>query len=172
MASEQQISSATATYPAITKHAAGFADGVPTNVTSVMFADKVMITITQEGRLAQWVASKFLLPLRRKIIILTVLQIDVPLGTSGANLADLNPLTRTGEDDLLPMPHFTPRILLGGSTSERDTLGQLYATQITSAVISRNPHENRAVVVGLGLQKFEANRQAFYDIIDLVMTCL
>lgn len=44
-----------ATYPAVTKQAAGSVDGVLTNVTSIMFADKIMVTITQGGRLAQWV---------------------------------------------------------------------------------------------------------------------
>lgn len=70
------------------------------------------------------------------------------------------------------MAHLTPRTLLGGSTSDRETIGQLYATQIASAVTARNPQENRTVIVGLGLSKLEANRQAFYDTIDLVMACL
>ena len=47
--------SALANYPAITKQAAAVVDGIPTEVTSMIFADKIMVTITQEGRLAQWV---------------------------------------------------------------------------------------------------------------------
>ena len=43
------------TYPAITKQAFGTVNGVRTDVTSVEFADKIMVTITQGGRLAQWV---------------------------------------------------------------------------------------------------------------------
>lgn len=70
------------------------------------------------------------------------------------------------------MPHLTPKTLLGGSTSERETIGQLYATQIASAVTTKNPRENRTILVGLGLGKLEANRQAFYDTIDLVMATL
>lgn len=49
--------SALASYPATTRQAAGVVDGIPTEVTSVMFADKIMVTITQEGRLAQWVKA-------------------------------------------------------------------------------------------------------------------
>lgn len=46
-----------AAYPAITKQAAGLVDGIPTDVTSMMFADKILVTISQEGRLAQWVMN-------------------------------------------------------------------------------------------------------------------
>ena len=42
-------------YPAKTKQAAGLVNGVLTDVMSMFFADKIMVTITQEGRLAQWV---------------------------------------------------------------------------------------------------------------------
>ena len=43
------------TYPAITKQAAGLVNGIPTDITSTQFSDKIMITITQDGRLAHWV---------------------------------------------------------------------------------------------------------------------
>ena len=42
-------------YPVITKHASGMVDGVETEVSCFSFSDKIMITITQGGRLAQWV---------------------------------------------------------------------------------------------------------------------
>lgn len=44
-------------YPATTKQAAGLVNGVPTEVTTISFADKIMVTITQDGRLAQWVRT-------------------------------------------------------------------------------------------------------------------
>lgn len=44
-----------AAYPAVTKQTAGLVDGTLTHVTSMLFADKIMVTITQGGRLAQWV---------------------------------------------------------------------------------------------------------------------
>ncbi len=43
------------TYPAATKQASGTVNGVPTDATCVQFADKILVTITQGGRLAQWV---------------------------------------------------------------------------------------------------------------------
>ena len=53
-----------------------------------------------------------------------------------------------------------------------ETTGQLYATQIASAIAMRNPQENRMVLLGLGLSKVEANREVFYDTMDLVLSCL
>ena len=76
------------------------------------------------------------------------------------------------EDALLPMAHLSPKTLLGGSTPERETMGQLYATQIATAIITRNPEEKRTVLLGLGLSKSEARREVFYDIVDLVVKCL
>lgn len=76
------------------------------------------------------------------------------------------------DHSLLPMAHLTPKTLLGGSNPERETLGQLYATQIASIIATKNPQENRTVVVGLGLSKSEASREAFYDTVDLVKKCL
>lgn len=96
----------------------------------------------------------------------------MPLDSSNPNFADQQLPSSTDESGLLPMPHLTPKTLLGGSTSERETVGQLYATRIASAVLTRNPQEHRTILIGLGLSKFEANRQAFYDTIDLVMASL
>ena len=45
-------------YPAQTKQAAGLVNGVPTDVMVISFADKIMVTITQSGSLAQWVHYK------------------------------------------------------------------------------------------------------------------
>lgn len=42
-------------FPATTKQTAGEVDGVKTDIMSISFADKIMITITQNGRLSQWV---------------------------------------------------------------------------------------------------------------------
>lgn len=70
------------------------------------------------------------------------------------------------------MSQLTPKTLLGASNLERETIGQLYATQIASAIISRSLEERRAILVGLGLSNSEANREEFYDILDLVMQCI
>ena len=45
----------TVPYPAQTKQAAAEIKGIKTDVMLLSFLDKIMITITQEGRLAQWV---------------------------------------------------------------------------------------------------------------------
>lgn len=147
-----QVPTISPSYPAITKQAAGTIDSVQTDVTSTSFSDKIMITITQGGRLAQW--------------------IHVPLDSPNPNFADQYMPSGNDGDALLPMAHLSPKTLLGGSTSERETVGQLYATQIASAIITRNPDEKRTVLVGLGLSKFEARREVFYDTVDLVMRCL
>jgi proteasome assembly chaperone 3 len=42
-------------FPAPTKQAAGLVNGTQTDVSSVYFADKILITISQGGRLSQWV---------------------------------------------------------------------------------------------------------------------
>ena len=96
----------------------------------------------------------------------------MPLDSSNPNFADQYMPSGNDEDALLPMPYLSPKTLLGGSTSEREVVGQLYATQIATAIISRNPEEKRTVLVGLGLSKFEARREVFYDVVDLVMKCL
>lgn len=46
----------TTSYPATTRQAAGHIDGILTDVMSSSFSDKIMVTITQKGRLAQWVS--------------------------------------------------------------------------------------------------------------------
>lgn len=51
-------------------------------------------------------------------------------------------------------------------------MGHLYATQIASAIVTKNPEEKRTVLIGLGLSNIRANREVFYDTIDLVLGCL
>lgn len=102
----------------------------------------------------------------------SVLQIHVPLDAPNPNFAEQYLPSATDEDNLLPLAQLSPKTLLGGSTSERETLGQLYATHIASAIVTRNPDEKRTVLIGLGLTKFELSREMFYDTIDLVVQCL
>ncbi|KAA6409495.1 MAG: hypothetical protein FRX48_07049 [Lasallia pustulata] len=149
---QEQSASTQVPYPAMTKQAAGLVNGVPTDIMFMSFADKIMVTITQEGRLAQW--------------------IHVPLGSANPNHSEQYLPASSDEGDLLPMAHLTPKTLLGGSTSERETMGQLYATQIATAITSKNPDESRIVLVGLGLKKVEASRETFFDIVELMFKCL
>ena len=69
---------------------------------------------------------------------------------------------------MLPLGHLTPKTLLGAGGDQRETAGQLYASQIASAIATRNPEENRTVVVGFGLQKIDLQREAFFDMMELI----
>lgn len=44
-------------FPASTKQAAGNVNGVQTEVVYIEFADKILVTISQKGRLAHWVCA-------------------------------------------------------------------------------------------------------------------
>ncbi|KAI4125224.1 MAG: hypothetical protein LQ338_004386 [Usnochroma carphineum] len=142
----------TTSYPATTKQAAGHIDGVLTDVTCTSFSDKIMVTITQCGRLAQW--------------------FHVPLEVSNPTSTDQYIPSATSEDSLLPLTHLTPKTLFGGSNQERETIGQLYAAQIASIIAAKNPGERRTVMIGLGLSKFEASREVYYDTVDLARKCI
>jgi proteasome assembly chaperone 3 len=69
---------------------------------------------------------------------------------------------------MLPLTHLSPKTLMGGGGEQRETLGHLYAVQIASVIATRNPEETRTVVVGLGLQKVDMEREAFFDMLELL----
>lgn len=73
-----------------------------------------------------------------------------------------------GPDDLLPLQRLTPKTLMGGGGEERETIGHLYASQIASLISTRNPEETRTVLVGIGLQKVDMAREAWFDILELI----
>jgi proteasome assembly chaperone 3 len=74
--------------------------------------------------------------------------------------------------DLLPMPHLTATTVLGGTVPERDMVAQLLATQIGSAITTRDPQEGRMLVVGTGLQRAELGRDEFMGLVDLALGVL
>lgn len=45
-------------FPAPSRQAKGQVNGIPTEVSCTNFADKILITISQDGRLAQWVSIR------------------------------------------------------------------------------------------------------------------
>ncbi|PUU83484.1 hypothetical protein B9Z19DRAFT_1105134 [Tuber borchii] len=137
-------------FPASTKRATSVIDGISTESTVVYFADKIMITLSQDGRLAQW--------------------FHVSLDTN--NSALIGTQSAEDEDGLLPLPHLTPTTLLGGAVQSRESLGQLIAAQLASAISMRNKDEGRMVVLGLGLKKEELERDGFIQLIELVGKCL
>ncbi|KAI9772910.1 MAG: hypothetical protein M1840_008792 [Geoglossum simile] len=142
-----------APFPAKTRQAASIVNGTRTEVLSLFLSDKIIVTIIQNGRLAQW--------------------IHVPLESSYSTFADQALPSNDEGGGLLPMTHLTPTTVLGGTgSSERETLAQLYAAQIASAIAVRNPEETRMLVLGLGLQKVDLERETYFDIMDLVAKCL
>ncbi|KAK0635248.1 hypothetical protein B0T17DRAFT_480750 [Bombardia bombarda] len=137
-------------FPAPSKQATGTVNGVETEIVSMNFSDKIMITISQGGRLAQWV--------------------QVPLSAPSSASVDMAlPSASLGA---LPSMHLTPKTLLGGGSDDRETLGQLYASQIASFLSLRDPEDKRTVLLGLGLEKVESGSEAFFDVIELVQQVL
>ncbi|KAL3422404.1 hypothetical protein PVAG01_06560 [Phlyctema vagabunda] len=132
-------------FPVATKSTTGLVHGVQTTASSMYFSDKILLTISQGGRLSQW--------------------IQVPL--SSASPTNIETALPSADSDMLPLGHLTPKTLMGAGGEQRETLGNLYACQIASVIATRNPEETRTVVVGLGLQKVDAERETFFDILEL-----
>ncbi|KAK2751790.1 hypothetical protein FQN55_009232 [Onygenales sp. PD_40] len=139
-------------FPASTKQAAGVLGGILTDVMAVSFSDKIIVTVSQKGKLAQW--------------------LHVPLENTNPGTDGYHTLPDPNEDGLLPLSNLTATSVLGARGSERETIGQLYACQIASMIATKNPDEKRLLVVGLGLDQPELDRDMFFGVIDLVMQCL
>jgi len=142
-------------YPAQTRQATATINAVPTHITSISFTDKIMITITQNGKLGQW--------------------LTVPLLADNPTSSDphFNIAQNVDEgDSLLPVTRFQPRTLLGAGGTERETMGQLYASQIASLITTKNPEESRSLMLGLGLAKVDLSRDTFLEVLDLVTKVL
>jgi len=73
------------------------------------------------------------------------------------------------ESDLLPMHHLTATTILGGTVPELDILGQTLATQIASALKTRDERETRLVVLGMGLDKSMVAKEEFGALVGLVL---
>ena len=134
------------------------------------FSDKIMVTISQEGRLAQWVPPHLSSKAPRDQQPTNVAQMQVKMDAS--NPARGENYLPAGEDDLLPMSSLTATTLLGGGHAEREMAGQLYASQIASLIVAKNPDEGRTLLVGLGLNRPETSRTQYFDLLELVTRCL
>jgi proteasome assembly chaperone 3 len=137
-------------FPAGSREVSGLVNGVATEISSTSFADKILVTISQEGRLSQW--------------------IQVPLTGSSSGVVEMN--LPSSDKGLLPSTHLTPTTLFGGGGEERETLGQLYAAQIASQICLRSPEDRRILVLGLGLAKSDLEREAFFDLLELIQKVL
>ncbi len=74
--------------------------------------------------------------------------------------------------DLLPIHHLTATTILGGTIADLDILGQTVATQIASAIKTRDERETRMVVLGLGLDKSMVGREEFGQLVGLILDLL
>ncbi|EFX04521.1 hypothetical protein CMQ_1449 [Grosmannia clavigera kw1407] len=156
----------TAPYPAPSSKVLGTVNGIPTEVEVISFTDKIMVLISQGGRLAQW--------------------IEVPLSAPSAASVDAAlpaGLRGSSGPDLLPSTHLTPKTLFGAGGQARETFGQLVAAQVGSLLALRDATDSRTVVVGLGLEPDQdvgqggggdsSQAQAIYfDIVELVQKVL
>ena len=141
-------------FPAKSKTSTGIANNTPTTVSTLTFTDKLLLTISQAGRLTHWV--------------------HVPLATASAD--PMNPghyLPLDSENALLPRHDLTATTVLGGTKREDEVVGQTLATTIASAILMKRPGEQRLLVVGLGLENASTmGRSGFEEIVGLVLDCL
>ena len=157
-------------FPAPTQQVAGEINGVKTDVMYMSFADKIMITISQNGKLGQWVCLPSILPTTR---LIWMVKVTVPLLSENPTQSDPYFQTnRSGDDALLPSVRFSPRTLLGAGGTDREAMGQLYASQIANAIVTKSPEESRSLMLGLGLVKVEIDREVFWQVIDLVLSII
>ena len=101
-----------------------------------------------------------------------MLQLHVPLENRNPGTDGMHTISEAEGDGLLPLSNLTATSLLGGHAPGYDTIGQLYARQIASAIATKTPGEKRLLVLGLGLAKADADRDVFFAIIDLVLQCI
>lgn len=104
-------------------------------------------------------------------------KVHVPLDIAATDAsvpstAHLDPDEEEPNSELLPNHQLTATTILGGTMPELDILGQTLATQIASAVKTRDERETRTVVLGTGLDKSMAGRNEFTELIGLVLEVL
>lgn len=99
---------------------------------------------------------------------------SVPLLADNPTIADphFNLSQASNEESLLPPSRFQTRTLLGAGGSDRETQGQLYASQVASLITTKNPEETRVLMLGLGLSKVDLGRETFLEVLDLVTKVL
>ncbi|KAL5395371.1 hypothetical protein PMIN03_009540 [Paraphaeosphaeria minitans] len=156
LAEDQSYEVVPSPFPAPSKTHTTAIAGHPTTATTLYFADKILITITQNGRLAHWVY--------------------VPLDVSATD-SSLTSLSHDRDSDapptdLLPMHQLTATTILGGTMPEVDVLAQTLATNIASAIKTRNEHELRTVVLGTCLDTSMKGRAEFSELVGLVLDVL
>ncbi|KAJ8068267.1 hypothetical protein OCU04_003834 [Sclerotinia nivalis] len=167
-------------FPARSKTASAKVNGVLTDVSCMYFADRILVTICQGGRLGQWIQ----IPLTSASPTSFDTAIPLPSSTSTS--------TSNSANMILPLEHLTPRTLLGAGGEVRERIAHLYASQIGSMILGRDPEERRTVLLGLGLgvegggkgeesasgvdgggeegkvEKRDGEREGYFDLLELV----
>lgn len=141
-------------FPARSRTTSSTIASIPTTVTSVSFTDKILLTVSQAGRINHWVH----VPLAR--------------GAASEMLSLSQPPTYSGEgpdSSLLPLNQLTATTVLGGTKEEFEIMGQTLATTVASAVLMRNGEEQRTIVLGLGLVKADLGREEFDGLVGLCL---
>lgn len=141
-------------FPASSRTSSGFVKDTPTTVTCTSFSDKILVTVSQAGKLAHWV--------------------HVPLATTSSD--PMNPGMFHNHDtrnELLPMTHLTATTVLGGTRRDDEVVGQTLATTVGSALLMKRPQEERMLVLGLGLNGAAVMGKSEFDaVVGLVLECL
>jgi len=57
---------------------------------------------------------------------------------------------------------------LGAGGDEREMMGHLIASQLASLILRKEPGETRTIVVGVGLLKVGLDRDAWFDLLELI----
>ncbi|KJX94064.1 hypothetical protein TI39_contig4221g00003 [Zymoseptoria brevis] len=142
-------------FPVPSKSTCGHINGVLTEVSSMVFSDKILITISQAGKLAHWV--------------------HVPLATATADPLSGPISNSSSENELLPMSHLTATTVLGGTRRDDEIIGQTLATTIASALLVKRPQEERLLVIGAGwvnAAETLTGRAQFEEVLGLVLEVL
>lgn len=159
-------------FPATTKQVAGMVKGVKTDVMAMDFSDKIMIMISQEGRLAHWVSHFADWSFRISNVITNLDKLHVPLENQNPGTDGMHTFPEGTDDSLLPLAGLTATSLVGGYAPGLDTFGQLLARQIATCIAMKSPSEKRLLVVGLGLRtSLASDQETFTDLLDLVLRC-
>ncbi|KAF2755577.1 hypothetical protein EJ05DRAFT_540275 [Pseudovirgaria hyperparasitica] len=133
-------------YPARTLTSTATIANTPTVCTRIDFADRILLTISQEGRLAYWLQTPLITPTPDP---------DPSFSSS------LLPSSNTDNDDsnnsnnLLPPTHLTPTSLLGTPPAYLSTFAQTLCAKtggliLEAAAAQSNKTEHRPLILGVG----------------------
>lgn len=83
--------------------------------------------------------------------LLILYQVQCPLAPANPAAADTYIASSSHEEASLPDNRFTPRLLLGATNNDRDTIARVLASHLAAYITAKDPHESRTLILGLGL---------------------